>query len=118
MGPFSVTIDVGDRQGQRWVPLEVLVDTGATYTWVPAATLHGLGVEPEGRWEFEIAGGEAIERDVAQTWVRYNGSAHMTFVVFGDEGSQPLLGAYSLEGFRLAAEPVRRTLVPTRGFAL
>src|SRR5712692_7280959 len=36
VGVFRVTIELGDPQGRRFEPLEVLVGTGASYTWVPA----------------------------------------------------------------------------------
>jgi len=49
---------------------------------------------------------------------RWDGQALPTLVVFGDEGSQPPLGAYTLEGFGLAADPVTRGLIPVRGLAL
>ncbi len=39
-------------------------------------------------------------------------------VLFGDEGSLPLLGAYTLEGFGLAADPVGKRLIPVPGYAL
>ncbi|MBI2303997.1 MAG: molecular chaperone DnaK [Chloroflexi bacterium] len=68
--------------------------------------------------EFVTADGRVIERDVAQTWVRHDGSAHITFVVFGDEGTLPLLGAYTLEGFGLAPDPLSRRLVPVPRLAL
>lgn len=48
--------------------------------------------------------------------VRWN--AHITFVVFADEGSAPLLEAYTLGGLRLAVDPVNRRLVPVRGLAM
>lgn len=118
MGTFRATIEIGDPQGGRYEALEAVVDTGSTYTWVPRDVLQRLGVEPVGRREFETADRRIIERDMAQTWVRYDGTAHVTFVVFGDEGSQPLLGAYTLEGFGLAADPLGRRLVPARGLAL
>ena len=35
-----------------------------------------------------------------------------SIAVFGDPGSEPLLGVFILEGFRLAADPVNRRLVP------
>jgi clan AA aspartic protease len=118
VGTFHATIEIGDPQGERYEALEALVDTGSTYTWAPRDLLQQLGVQPIGRREFETADGRVIERDVAQTWVRYDGRAHITFVVFGDEGSSPLLGAYTLEGFGLAPDPVRRRLVPVRGLAM
>lgn len=35
--------------------------------------------------------------------------------VFGDPDTPPLLGAYTLEGLRLAADPVDRRLIPVPG---
>ena len=118
MGTFETTIEIGDPRGERYEPLEALVDTGSTYTWVPGDLLQRLGVEPVGRREFETADGRVIERDVAVAMARYDGQALPTLVVFGEEGSRPLLGAYTLEGFGLAADPLRKRLVPVRGLAL
>lgn len=118
MGTFRAAIDIGDPQGERYEAMEALVDTGATYTWVPREILARLGVTPQFRRQLVTADGRTIERDMAQTWVRYDGSAHVTFVVFGDEGSTPLLGAYTLEGFGLAADPLGRRLIPVPGLAL
>ena len=85
---------------------------------MPRDVLHRLEVPVQARWEFELANGQIIEREIAQTWVRYNGNSHITIVVFGDEGSSPLLGAYTLEGFLLAPDPVNQKLVPVRGLAM
>ena len=35
MGTFSVEIEIGDAAGERWETVEALVDTGASYTWLP-----------------------------------------------------------------------------------
>ena len=118
MGTFRVSIQVGDPLGRRWESLEALVDTGASYTWIPRDILARLGVTPEERWELDIAGGQVIERDVAETMARYEGETRTTIVVFGEEASLPLLGAYTLEGFRLAADPVNRRLVRVRSLAM
>ena len=118
MGTFRASIEIGDARGERYEALEALVDTGSTYTWVPRDLLRQMGVEPVGRREFETADGRIIERDVAETRVRYDGRSLTTIVVFGEEGSQPLLGAYTLEGFGLAPDPLSRRLVPVRRLAL
>lgn len=118
MGTFQVAIEIGDTQGSRFEPLEARANTGSSYTWVPRDVLQRLGVPVQARWEFELANGQIIEREIAQTWVRYNCNSQITFAVFGDEGSSPLLGAYTLEGFRLAADPLNGRLVPVRGLAM
>lgn len=118
MGTFRIPVEVGDRDGLRWESMDALVDTGATYTWAPRDILDRLGVIPRRRLEFEIAGGAIIERDLGETLVRLNSEVVTTIVVFGDEGSLPLLGAYTLEGLSLAPDPVNRRLIPVRGLAL
>jgi clan AA aspartic protease len=118
MGTFSMSIEVGDPTGQRWQTVEALVDTGSTYTWLPGSLLERLGVERLRRLEFETADGRVVERDAGQTWVRVEGRSVITLVVFADDASPPLLGAYTLEGVLLAVDPVNRRLMPVRGLAM
>ena len=94
------------------------MDTGASYTWVPAQTLRILGIVPGFRFPFVLADGRRFERYVAETRVRLNGQERTTLVVFGDEGTQPLLGAYTLEGFGLAPDPLNRRLIPVPGLLM
>jgi hypothetical protein len=37
-------------------------------------------------------------------------------VIFGEPGSTVLLGAFTLEGFRLGVDAVNKRLIPTPGF--
>ena len=39
MGTFTVPIQLGDLAGQRFIDIEALVDTEATYTSIPETTL-------------------------------------------------------------------------------
>ncbi|MBI3989212.1 MAG: hypothetical protein HY347_06305 [candidate division NC10 bacterium] len=118
MGTFRVTIEIGDPQGQHFEPVDALVDTGSTYTVVPASLLLHLGVTPHIRDTFVLADGRRIELDIGRTWVRVDGRSEVTLVVFGEEGAEPLLGAYTLEGLRLAPDPVSRRLIPVPGLLL
>ena len=38
--------------------------------------------------------------------------------MFGEPGAPPLLGAYALEGLRLAPDPIGRRLVPVPGLLM
>lgn len=118
MGTFSVTIEIGDPTGSRWEQREALVDTGASYTSLPASTLRRLGVTPHDRVRFIMADSRAIELDVGQTWVRIDGKSVITLVVFGAEDAEPLLGAYTLEGLRLGVDPSNRRLIPIPGLLM
>ena len=112
MGTFRVRIEVGDAAGERWETLEALVDTGATYTMLPAPLLRKLGVNPYTRDIFTLADGRQAEHDIGHGWIRVDGRTVITLVVFGEAAAEPLLGAYALEGLRLAPDPVGRRLMP------
>lgn len=118
MGTFKVEIEIGDATGERWERIEALVDTGATYTWVPANVLRRLGLQPQFRRPFLTADGRQIEREMAEAVARLDGEQRTTIVIFGDEGSVALLGAYTLEAFGVAADPVNRRLVPVPGLLM
>ncbi len=90
-----------------------MVDTGATYTWIPASILERLGHEPEEQWEFELGDGPKTIYGVKWVTVRVDGSSHPTPVVFGEEGTERLLGVVTLEESRLGVDAVNERLVTT-----
>lgn len=112
MGTFSVELQIGDPAGTTFETIEALVDTEASYTTLPSSVLRRLGVEPDERASFDLADGRTVEYGIGETKVRINGRQRTTMVVFGDEDSQPLLGAVTLEQFGLGVDPLRRQLVP------
>ena len=118
MGTFRVVIQIGDSRGQFWETVEALVDTGSTYTWISRQLLERLDVRPQFQREFETADGRVVHRDMATTMVRWNGETMPTLVVFGGDSDAVLLGAYTLEGFALAPDPVNHRLIRVRGLAM
>src|SRR5207248_2924091 len=85
--------------------LEALVDTGSSYTVVPAPVLEALGVERDVTDQFVLADGWRVEMALGRTSIRVEGRTEMTLVVFGGADSRPLLGAYTPEGVILAPVP-------------
>ena len=118
MGTFSVEIGIGDSQREHWTTLDALVDTGASITAAPASVLRELGVTPMMRQTFRFARGETREMDVGQTWVRIEGKEIVTLVLFNDEGTQPLLGALTLEAAFMGVDPVAQRLSPVEGLMM
>lgn len=96
------------------VACEVLADTGATLTILPATLLGGLGVRPEKTLEFVLAGGRELKRPVGEARVAVNGDAVTARVVFGEPGDAALLGLTVLEELGLAVDPVNRRLMPAK----
>ncbi len=115
MGHFRVAVQVGQQAGERFEPIEALVDTGATYTWIPRDVLTRLGVTPEEEWPFVLADGHEVRYPVAWISIRMRDRVQPTIVVFGEPGSEAILGVVTLEEFRLAADPVNRRLVSVPG---
>ena len=118
MGTFQYTIDVGDLQGERYERVDALVGTGASYTTVSTALLRRLGVTVHDKAVFTLAHGRRIEREIGQTWIKIDGRSVITLVVFGEEGTDLLLGAYALEGLRLGVDPVGQRLISVPGLLM
>jgi clan AA aspartic protease len=115
MGTFSVPIEIGNSAGTRFEPVDALVDTGASYTVVPRSVLRRLGVTAHEHVPFVLADGRLIYRDVGRTWIRVNEKSEITLVVFGDDDTEALLGAYALQGLLLTVDTPNERLVPARG---
>ena len=115
MGLFSWPFEAGNLNGDSFEWVEGLVDTGATYSSLPASTLLRLGVEPTETVEFELADGSIIERQLGDGRARVEGREVITAFIFGDETDSALLGSYTLERVRLAVDSYGRRLIAVRG---
>ena len=109
MGTFSVSVEVSGSQSGPFVPVELLVDAGATYTVLPTDLLEELGVAPHYHGTFVLADGTAVDCDVGRVWVRFEQRLEYTFVVFGQDQR---LGAVTLEELNRAVDPIQQPLVP------
>ena len=118
MGTFSVNIEIGDPDGNRFESVLALVDTGASYTTIASSVLREMQVTAHDRITFILADGRRVQRDVGRTWVRIEGKSEITLVVFGDDESETLLGAYTLQGLLLGVDTPNERLVPVPGLLM
>jgi len=116
MSTFSYTIEIGDFEGSSFEAVEALVDTGATYTFIPRDILERLGVSVAEERPFILANGQQAIYGMAWVRVRFDGREQPTPVIFGESGSEALLGAVTLEEFGLSVDPLNQRLVPTPGY--
>ena len=112
MGAFRITVEIADPSGQRFEPVEMLVDTGATFTKAPRDLLERLGVPVESTYTAELPDGSRVERTRGRTVIRLEGQEFPTPVSFGEEGEPTLLGAMTLEHALLAVDPHSQRLIP------
>ena len=113
LGTVTVTIQVGDRQGHQFEEIDIIVDTGSTYTAVPRAMLERLEVPVQRSMPSQTADGRIVPVDIGQTIVRLEGFEFYTPVIFAAENEPNLLGVVTLEEAGLAVDPVNGRLIPT-----
>ncbi len=115
MGTFRQQIQIALTPGGPYRTVEALVDTGATYTWIPQSLLQEIGAHPEYQMPFILADGRQIEKDMTTIRVRVDGRERYSPCIFGDDGTDPLLGVVTLEEMGLGVDPVNRRLIPVPG---
>jgi len=92
-----------------------LVDSGATYSLLPASVWESIELTPDRKQTFTLADGTMVERQVSECYlVLPQGETH-TPVILGEPGDdQALLGVVTLENLGLMLNPFNRTLQPMR----
>lgn len=94
----------------KTLDLDLIVDTGSTYTWVKRARLSSLELEPTGRRVFRTIEGKLVEREIGESLIEWGGEKATTILVFAEEGDAEVLGVYALEGLGLEVDPSTREL--------
>ncbi len=112
MTTFRYTIEIGDADRQRYESVAAWVDTGASYSLMPRSVMENLGHSPTYTRPFRMADGSVVELGLCQVLMRIHQETAVVSCVFGEEDSEPLLGATALEEFGLGVDPVNHTLVP------
>lgn len=92
--------------------LELLVDTGAIYSIVPATILHQLNIKRKSTRKMRLADGSIIQRHLEIVEVELKGETAHSNVIFGQKGDASVLGVTSLEELALRVDPVTGELSP------
>ncbi len=95
---------VSDPSGENAREVDALVDTGSRRTMLPGDVLREMGTPVRWRGQFEMADGRVVEMDVGEARVAVNGMEGPTFVIFGPDGCQPLLGAITMQELDLIVD--------------
>jgi len=94
----------------KTLTLDLIVDTGSTYTWVKRAKLSELDLKPTGRRVFRTIEGRLVQREIGEAPIECKGEKATTILVFAEEGDVEVLGVYALEGLGLEVDPVTKEL--------
>ena len=112
VGTFFVDFVIWNRDKTLSRTLNGLVDTGASYTLVPAPILDELGIERVESRVFSLADGSRQQLSIGWADMELDGRRSPVAVVFGLDSSKTLLGAMALGSFTLAADAKNRRLIP------
>lgn len=99
---------------KKRIRVKFLIDSGATYSFVPATLLKKVGIKPTGFQEFILANGDVIRRRRGDAIFFFNGDQGAAPVVFGEEGDANLLGVVTLGSLGKVLDPIHRTLRPAK----
>ena len=88
-----------------------LIDTGATDTLVPRDVLESIGITPDGQRECILADGKDAKFDTAVARIEFMGEIIGSTIVFGEVGTDPLLGAIAMQDAGIVVDPCKETLL-------
>ena len=108
--PFTVTVGAASPGDSDFRNIDVVVDTGAAHSFLPASFLESLGVPRTRTRGFKLADRTRKTYDLGEARFRIEGREMNSPVVFGDE-DVCLLGATTLGIFDLIADTRNRRLI-------
>ena len=111
MGIFNVSVTVSNRATAASETVSALVDTGSTFSAMPASLLRRLGIRPTGIRRLRLANGQVAEYPTGMARFEIAGVDGEARVVFGHENVY-LLGATTLEDLSFIVDPINRQLIP------
>ena len=112
LGVFNWPVRLESMDGKKSLEIEAMVDTGAIYTVVPSQLLNELDISPIDKITLVLPDGRPVERDLGRARATICGRSISTLVVFGPDDTHSLLGAYTLDGLRLAVDPTHGRVIP------
>lgn len=119
MGLFEVKVKLASLAApMRTEELSLLVDNGATLSWIPRNVLERLGVGIFSRLPFTLADGRTLERETSAVLLTIDGRKAAVPVALGEPGEGAVLGATALGTVGLLVDPVAQKLIPRNLLAL
>jgi predicted aspartyl protease len=114
MGIFRTRLEIASlaTPDRRRELIDVMVDTGSEYNWIPSEVLAELGVSPVRIDRFQTADGRILDREVGFALLYAGGRSAAAAVVFALACDMVLLGAHGLEGLNLRVDLARKELIP------
>ncbi|MBI2150196.1 MAG: retroviral-like aspartic protease family protein [Acidobacteria bacterium] len=105
-------------QPGRTAEVSLLVDTGATLSWIPRKIIEELGIRPETHFAFTVADGREMIRPVGPVKMTMENRSLTLPVAFCEPGEEAVLGGTALEVLGFGVDPLEMKLAPRKHLAL
>jgi predicted aspartyl protease len=113
MGLTHVVVRLFNSISSDTYEADFLVDTGAMYTMAPASDLKKIGIQPLGKELYEL-----VEYEYGNAELRFMNEIAATRIIFGPDGSEPILGVVALESAGFMVDPTSQSLRKPRARSL
>ena len=110
MGLTHVVVRLFNSDSANTYEADFLVDTGSMDTMAPASALKKLGIQPDGNDLYELASGEFVQYEYGSAKVEFMGEVVPIRIVFGPDGSAPILGVVALETAGYIVDPKNQAI--------
>ena len=111
MGATHVTVTIRNPAlpAKSWAG-EFLVDSGAIDSLVPRDQLEAIGLKPKAQRFYELADGTETKMDITTGDIEFMGEIVGGTIIFGEPGTEPILGVTALESVGIDIDPRNQTL--------
>jgi|GEM_PF-125048 len=111
MGATKITVTIRNpaKPQLAWSGL-FLVDTGAIDSLVPRDCLQLIGLESKAKRTYELADGSTIKMDITTADIEFMGEVVGGTIIFGEPGTEPILGVTALESVGIDVDPRNQKL--------
>ena len=114
MGFITTSIKVSHpHDSVKPITLNLVVDTGATFTVIPSQELENMGIKPRVKRRLRTADGRVVERDGATILAQIMDKSDEVPVVFGGKDDSPVIGITTLEILGFEVDPITGRLKPS-----
>jgi predicted aspartyl protease len=112
MGETRISFKIYGVNGET-AGLEAVVDTGATFSKIPATIASGLGLQVKYETGVELGDGRVIKRGLALAEVEIEGVRRPVLIAIGGEEEKPVIGYTTLEVLGFKVNPITGKLEKT-----
>ena len=111
MGATYVTVAIRNPSApeKSWEGL-FLVDSGAIDSLVPRDRLESIGLRPKAQRTYELGDGSEVRMDITTGDIEFMGEIVGGTIIFGDPGTEPILGVTALESVGIEIDPRNQRL--------